>query len=308
MRILVTGGAGFLGYAVVQLLSDSGHRVTVLDRLLDRFAPSENLKLVEGDLVKASTLDDCFSEIPDAIVHLAAVPGGTAEQDPQLSFDVNVKATLDLFTRASSEIHKPRIVYTSTIAVLGDPLPAEGVNDATQLLPRLNYGMHKVMAETVLGTMSRRGEIDGVGVRLPGIVARPKGPSGMKSAFMSDIFHAINDEQPITLPVSEAATLWLMSVETCAKNIVHAVTLDSSNMPQNRVVTLPAIRTRIDELVDAIKIHCGRKSVKIDFEPDKGLEKAFGSHPNLSTQNALRAGFENDGSLERLVANVVAEI
>lgn len=303
MRVLVTGAGGFIGQAVVEMLLSNGKSVIALDRALSVFETKDGLTLIEGDLVDQSMIDACFNAHPDACIHLAAVPGGTAEQDPMLSLRVNVEATTALMSRMSSSGPVPRFVYASSIAVFGEPLPEAGVDDQTPLRPKLFYGVHKLMAELSLATFSRRGELDGVGLRLPGIVARPEGPSGMKSAFMSNIFHALKAGKDITLPVSREASLWLMSVQTCARNLVDALTLDANSLPENRIVTLPALRIGMTELVDQICTHLGTSSEGVFYAPDPGLEAAFGTHPPLIAAAAKRAGLRGDQSAAELVEN-----
>lgn len=90
--------------------------------------------------------------------------------------------------------------------MFGDPLPAM-VDDQTPLSPKMIYGGHMAMMEHAVAMFSNRGLIDGVTVRLPGILARPKGPSGMKSAFMSDLFHALKAGEAFACPVSAAGTI-----------------------------------------------------------------------------------------------------
>lgn len=308
MKVLVTGAGGFVGRHAVHRLLSEGTSVVALDRDLSALAGDGTIDTIEGDLDNEACLAEAFDRGAQAVVHLAAVPGGAAEGDANLSFQVNVDATLRLMRMAATRLERPRFVFSSTIAVFGDPLPAGGVDDATPLRPKLNYGMHKLMIETALATMTRRGEIDGVGMRLPGIIARPPGAAGMKSAFMSDVFHALLAGEAMTLPVSPEAQLWLMSVEQCAANIQHALTMDSGRMPENRVVTLPALRVGMQELAQAAAAACGAGTTRLDYAPDAGLEAAFGAHPPLSTQAADKAGFAHDGSVEKLVTNAIATI
>ena len=305
MAILVTGAGGFIGRRVVAMLLAQDNSVVAFDRVLQGFVPHHGLTLVEGDLVETAAIDACFEAKPSACIHLAAVPGGTAEQDPMLSLRVNVEGTVALMNRLAATNVAPRFVYASSIAVYGDPLPPEGVDDETPLRPKLYYGAHKLMAEAALATLSRRGELDGVGLRLPGIVARPKGPSGMKSAFMSDIFHALRSGEDIALPVSREATLWLMSVQTCADNLIKALSLDSNQMPENRVVTLPALQVNMADLVAQICAHLQTNSDGVSYIPDPRLEAAFGTNPPLKAISAERAGLFGDRSTALLVENVL---
>ena len=305
MTILVTGAGGFIGRTLVEMLLAQDKSVVAFDRVLEDFPARDGLTLIEGDLVSSAAMDACFEAKPNACIHLAAVPGGTAEQDPMLSLRVNVEGTIALMTRLAASNVVPRFVYASSIAVYGDPLPEAGVDDQTPLRPKLYYGMHKLMAEQALATLSRRGEIDGVGLRLPGIVARPKGPSGMKSAFMSDIFHSLKSGESITLPVSQEATLWLMSVKTCARNLIAALTLNRSKMPENCVVTLPALKVQMTELVTQICAHLDTRADGVRYAPDPGLEAAFGTHPDLNASAAERAGLVGEKSAAQLVSNVL---
>lgn len=127
----------------------------------------------------------------------------------------------------------------------------------------------------------------------------------MKSAFMSDIFHALRRGEPYTLPVSAQAQLWLMSVAQCARNLMHAVTLDSKLMPDSRAVTLPALRVSMAALAEAIATVTHADLTKISYAPDAVLEAAFGAHPPLATPAAEQVGLARDGSVEMLVQNAL---
>jgi nucleoside-diphosphate-sugar epimerase len=197
------------------------------------------------------------------------------------------------------------VVYASSIAVFGDPLPAGGVDDATPLAPKMVYGGHKAMMETAVSMMHHRGEITGISVRLPGILARPKGPSGMKSAFMSDLFHALRAGEAFICPVSEGATIWAQSVKQCAINLEHSLSMDAALMPVTRVVTLPAQRITMGALAAEIAKQVGASTDLVSYAPDAALEAGFGAQPPLATPAAEKAGFAHDGDLATLVANAL---
>ena len=158
------------------------------------------------------------------------------------------------------------------------------------------------MMEHAVAMFSNRGLIDGVSVRLPGILARPKGPSGMKSAFMSDLFHALKAGEAFTCPVSAQGTIWAQSVRQCARNFLHALTLDSALLPPTRAVTLPALRMTMGDLAREIARQCAVSDQLVTYVPDEPLEAAFASLPPLATPGAERAGFADDAELATLVA------
>lgn len=306
MDVIVTGAGGFVGRELVSGLLADGHCVTGLDT--QAAGIPVGARAIAGDLGDKAIRAEALAQGCDALVHLATVPGGAAEADPAASRRINIDAMYDLLEEVAAAGDCPRVVYASSIAVYGDPLPAGGVDDATPLSPRMIYGGHKAMMETAVCMLSNRGAIDGVSVRLPGILARPKGPSGMKSAFMSDLFHALKAGEPFTCPVSPGATIWAESVARCAANFRHALTMDSTLMPRTRVVTLPALCIRMEDLAAEIAGQCGTSTDLVTYAPDSALEAAFGSHPPLSTPAAEHAGFAHDRTTANLVKSALESL
>lgn len=306
MTIIVTGAGGFVGRQLVQRLLAAGHDVVGMDSMAGSIAPGA--RAVAGDIASPAVRADALRDGCSAIIHLATVPGGAAEADPAASRRINIDAMYDLLDEARAAGNRPRIVYASSIAVFGDPLPVSGVDDQTPLAPRMVYGGHKAMMEIAVAMMHHRGEIEGISVRLPGILARPKGPSGMKSAFMSDLFHALRANEPFVCPVSQGATIWAQSVARCADNLVHALTMDAALMPATRVVTLPAQRITMGDLAAEIARQCSVSTDLVSYRPNPALEAAFGANPPLATPAAERAGFAHDGDPATLVANALSVI
>ncbi len=306
MTILVTGAGGFVGRQLVSRLLTKGCAVTGIDTHTD--AIPVGARAIVGDLADSAVRAAALADGCTALVHLATVPGGAAEADPAASRRINIDAMYDLLLESSAVNPGLRVVYASSIAVFGDPLPANGVDDATPLSPKMIYGGHKAMMEDAVAMLSNRGMIDGVTIRLPGILARPKGPSGMKSAFMSNLFHALRAGEAFTCPVSASGMIWAQSVARCAANFAHALTLDSGLMPPTRAVTLPAQRVSMGELAAEIARQCAVSPDLVTYVPDAALEAAFAAQPPLATPAAERAGFAHDGNLATLVASALATL
>ncbi|MFT4077599.1 MAG: NAD-dependent epimerase/dehydratase family protein [Asticcacaulis sp.] len=302
MRLLITGAGGFVGRALVrQILAENAPtQLILLDRALPDLPNDPRILAIAGDLMDKSVRDRAMAGGIDAMIHMATIPGGAAEADRALSRRINIDASLDLFDAAAAGGNRPRIVFTSTIAVLPAPPPAH-IDDATALEPFLSYGAHKLMCETYLADLHRRGEVEAVSVRLPGILARPKGPSGMKSAFISDMFHAALADEPFTCPTSPDGHIWAMSVEQVSRNLRHALSVKADLLPPSRAVTLPALRFSMGELAQAL-------DAKVTFAPDPILEQQFAAQPPLTTAAADRAGFQHDNDLTTLVRRALAEI
>ncbi len=306
MKVVVTGAGGFVGRRLVERLVARGDVVTGLDTYAGGIPAGA--RAVAGDLGDSSVRAQALEDGCDALIHLATVPGGAAEADPAASRRINIDAMYDLLEEAAAAGSCPRVVYASSIAVLGEHLPRTGVDDATPLSPQLVYGGHKAMMEVAAVLLSNRGAIDAVSVRLPGILARPKGPSGMKSAFMSDLFHALKAGEPFTCPVSPGATIWAQSVDCCAANFVHALTLDTTLLPPTRAVTLPALVIGMADLAAEIARQCGTDANLVTYQPDAALEAAFGAYPPLGTPAAEHAGFAHDRTTAKLVASALATL
>lgn len=293
LRVLVTGAAGFVGRTVVARLRDSV-QVTGVDAVA---APGVD---VHGDLADSATLSRCFAQPVDAVLHLATWPGGAAEREPGRAWHVNMDAARLLVDAAAAQGHRPRFIFSSSIAVYGDPLP-ERIDDATPLAPTLLYGAHKAMMEIWLDNQTRRGAINALSLRLPGVVARPRASTALRSAFLSDLFHALAADEPITLPVSPDATTALQSVQCIAQNLVHALQCNATG-----AMNLPAQVMRIGDLVDAVARATGSSASRVSWDPDPVIEAQFGRVPPLHAPRAMAAGFRADEGLEGLVAAALA--
>jgi hypothetical protein len=262
--------------------------------------------VVAGDLGDAAVRAAALGAGVDAVIHLATVPGGAAEADPAASRRINVDAMYDLLLEATA-LGRPRFVYASSIAVYGDPLPAQ-VDDATPLSPKMIYGAHKAMMEHAVALFTNRGAIEGVTVRLPGILARPKGPSGMKSAFMSNLFHALNAWGGVRLPG--------LGRRDDLGAIGGGLRRQFPACPHARYRVAAADLCRHAARVardDGRSCHRSGAAMRasadlVRYEPDAALEAAFGAQPPLQTPAAERAGFAHDGNLARLVESALATL
>ena len=302
MKVVITGANGFVGQELAKRLLSECDGVTQLTLVDIAFAgelADPRIRYVKGNLQEESVRQQALDGGVDGVVHLAAVPGGAAEQNYPLSKSVNVDATLDLMLESSEAGECPVFIYASSIAVFGAPLPDE-INDSTQPRPAMIYGTHKLMMELALADFSRRKKLQGLSLRLPGIVPRPRAPSGMKAAFMSNVFHALAAGERFESPVSKDATMWLMSVKKVAENLQKALFSSFENVPGHRVVTLPVVRVSMGGLCNEIQAYTATGG-DVTFSPDMLLEAQFGSLPPLTAPLASALGFKSDGDVKELV-------
>jgi D-erythronate 2-dehydrogenase len=309
VRVLATGASGFVGSVLAAHLAREGRvagRAIESLALLDRdIAPLTHIETLQGDVADSVTLARIADFAPDVVFHLAAVPGGAAEADYALGRRVNLDATLALFETLAGLRKQVVVVYASTIAVYGSNLP-DPVTPSTPLNPALTYGAHKLACETLLADFTRRGLLDGRSLRLPGIVARPRGAGGgLKSAFMSELLHALAAGDAFTCPVSPGATAWWMSAQCCAENLVHAAGMDVRRADARRAWPLPVLRASIEQVV-AASASVFERSSRISYETDESLEAVFGRYPRLDDAEARSLGLRCDGDVQVLLRRAVA--
>jgi nucleoside-diphosphate-sugar epimerase len=321
LNVLITGADGFVGRALVaRVLADGAALNAPLDQLIlvDRQfgLPHEDKRLKPivgsfGDVaVLRDALADGLADGVDVAFHLASIPGGAAERDYELGQRVNVHDTFALFEALRKQAAPPTlptVVFASSIAVYGSPMPAR-VDATTPATPTLSYGAQKLMGEIALQDLSRRGDLDGRALRLPGIVARPLQPSGLISAFMSDIIRRLAAGQPFTCPVSPNAVAWWMSATCCVDNLLHAARLPASQLNGQRTWQLPALRFTMGELVQTLATLFGADRLElVRYEPNEQIEASFGRYPPLDASLSEAVGFHHDGDIESLVRNALAD-
>lgn len=315
MRVMITGANGFVGRSLVQRLLQDGElrgrgisALILLDQELQGFGDDPRLRRHCGSLTDAPLVRRALADGVDTVFHLVSVPGGAAEQHYALGYQVNLLASLELFEQLRALSSVPVLVYASSVAVYGGDLPKR-MDEGAKLRPELSYGAHKLMVETALNDLARRGEVDGRAVRLPGIVARPRQPNGLRSAFMSDLLHAFAEGDAYVCPVSAEATAWWMSVQRCVDNLLHAAELNSALLEGPRVWQLPLLHLSIRQVIDALANTYGEdRRALISFEPDPGLEALFGRYPPMRTPQAQALGFRHDGSVAALIRHSLSPL
>ena len=304
MNVVVTGADGFIGRALCARLIALGHSVAGTDHSGD--APPGASTWHVGDIADPSFARGVITPNTQAVVHLAGIVSGAAEVNFDLGMRVNLEGLRNVLNACRALPAPPRFAYSSSIAVYGVPLPAT-IDDTTLAVPTLSYGAQKLIGEQLINDYSRRGFINGVALRLPGIVVRPPMGNGALSAFNSDIIREPLAGRPITAPVSADATFWILSLAHCVDNFIHALTMDTRALGQQRALLSPAIAVSVRELLDTMSAVAGRDVwPNVSFAPSPDIEPMFGRWPaRFTAERARGMGFNVDRSLRDLIQAIV---
>jgi nucleoside-diphosphate-sugar epimerase len=313
MRVLVTGAAGMLGRKLVQRLvgdpAPGSDRITEL--VLVDIAPGAaidvgevGLEMVVADISEPGVARRVLSGLPDLIFDLAAVVSGEAEDDFVKGYRVNLDATKTLFDaiRAVGGGYRPRLVFSSSIAVFGPPFP-DVIGDEQPLTPATSYGTQKAIAELLLADYSRRGAFDGIGIRLPTICVRPGAPNLAASGFFSNIVREPLNGRAAVLPVSEDVRHWFASPRAAVEFLLHAATLDTTALGRRRSLTMPGVTATVGDQIEALRGAGGDRAVSlISRRPDERIAGMVAGWPRaFDTQRANALGFRAEQSFDEIV-------
>jgi len=319
VHILITGAAGMIGRKLTERLGGDGElNGQQIDKLtlVDVVAPqppadfAAKIATVAADLAAPATAASAIAARPDVIFHLAGVVSGEAELDFDKGYRVNLDGTRALLEaiRAVGDGYRPRLVYTSSIAVFGAPFP-DLIPDDFHLTPLTSYGTQKAIGEALLADYTRRGFCDGVGIRLPSIVVRPGKPNKAASGFFSGIIREPLAGLEAVLPVPDDVRHWVASPRAAVGFLVHAAEMDTAPLGARRALTMPGLSATIAEQIEALRKVGGDKAVKlIRREPDTVISNMVAGWPRaFDAKRALALGFRPDASFDDIVRIHVEE-
>lgn len=303
MKTVIIGAGGFVGNRLAEIMlaeTASLGALVLVDQVLPKISPDPRVTMFAGDFSDPALVERA-TDGADNVILLAAILGGAAENNYALARRVNVDATLTLFEHLRDCNPKTRVVFASTIAVYGKPMP-DMVNDETPTAPAMIYGAQKLMMEVALTNFATRGWLDGLSLRPAGVMARDGADARLKSAFMSRVFYAVMRGHDIELPVHPHSRTWLTSVDAVARNFAHGATLPSDRLGKTRAFTLPALCLTFEELVAALYRRFPESRSRVTYRPDADTVALFGSYPPLRTDGADALGFIRDRDADDLVA------
>jgi D-erythronate 2-dehydrogenase len=315
LNVLITGGAGFLGMRLARALCEldglstsdgeqqSIEKIMLFDHVsADLRGQDKRIQSVVGDVSDQDQIAHAIGDGVHSIFHLAAVVSGQAEQDFDLGMRVNVDASRWLLEAARKTGRKPRVIFTSSVAVYGGPLPAI-VTDETALLPQSSYGAQKAIGELLLQDYSRKGYVDGRVARLPTITVRPGKPNQAASSFVSSIIREPLSGEPAICPVKPETPIWISSPETAIQNLIRLHEVPEDLLGHHRVVNLPGLSVTAQQMVDALGASLGADYVKqVEWRFEQRIQNIVGTWPQAwDAARARSLGMVGDESFEQVI-------
>ncbi|MEE9314243.1 MAG: D-erythronate dehydrogenase [Rhizobiaceae bacterium] len=312
MKILVLGAAGMIGRKLIERLLDDGRlrgktitHIHGFDVVESKIATTGDLSITTsaGDVSDAAVVDALVAERPDVIFHLAAIVSGEAEADFDKGYRINLKGTqnlLDAIVAHSS--YYPRLVYASSIAVFGAPFP-EFVEDDFHLTPLTSYGTQKAIGEMLLADFTRKGHMDGVGIRLPTVVVRPGKPNAAASGFFSNIIREPLVGEKAILPVSDDVMHWVASPRSAIGFCIRAAEIAGDEIGSRRSLTMPGLAITVGEMVEALERVAGAKVASlIERKKDETISGIVADWPRqFKTKRAEGLGFTSEKTFDAII-------
>src|SRR5271170_5654022 len=317
MKVLIIGAAGMIGRKLTaRLVRDgklAGKSITNA-HLVDVVAPQPpanapfTVTLDAFDIAASYVASKLVAPRPDVIFLLASVVSGEAEADFDKGYAINVGGTHALFEAIRREqalsdgAYRPRLVFTSSIAVFGAPFP-EKIGDEFIAAPLTSYGTQKAICELLLADYSRRGFFDGIGLRLPTICVRPGAPNKAASGFFSGIIREPLAGKEAILPVGDDVRHWHASPRAAVEFLLHAAELDLSRLGARRSLNLPGVSVTVGEQIEALSAIAGDKTASlIRREPDETIARIVaGWARDFDPARAKSLGFHADANFSAII-------
>jgi len=319
MRIVITGGAGFLGsrlarklLALGTLTDARGERRPIRSLvLLDVVPPAladPRVTAVTGDLADPAVIARAVTDDTDSVFHLAAVVSGQAEADFDVGMRVNLDATRTLLERCRRLPAPPKFVFTSSLAVFGGPLP-DPVPDTAPVTPQASYGAQKAIGELLVYDMTRKGFIDGRSLRLPTVTVRPGKPNRAASSFASGIVREPLAGVDAPCPVAPTTRMWVQSPRAVVENLVIGHEAPASAFTYSRSINVPGISVAVGDMVAALRKVAGdavAERVKWSFDP--AIDRIVSTWPaRFAPELGPALGMRADADFESIVRAYIAD-
>lgn len=323
MKVMVTGGAGFVGARLAQALLARGRLAgRPIERIViaDQAAPPP--ALVADPRIDARTgpllaqVDALKEEAFDGVFHLASAVSGECEADFDLGLRSNLDSTRALLDALRARVlagHAPaRLVFSSSVAVFGpdgDRPIADPVADDTRPTPQTSYGTHKLVCEHLIADWTRKGFVDGRSARLMTVAVRPGRPNGAASSFFSGIIREPLAGETAICPVDDTVSHPLTSVRATVEGLIAVYEADTAALGGRTALNLPAVNVTVRQMLDALEAVAGPAvRARVRFERDERIAGIVaGWARGASAERAARLGLRPEPDFETIVRQYIED-
>lgn len=253
MKVIITGGGGFLGSQLCQQLLQRGaltgpsgkpegiREIILFDAFFARPPSDPKVKQVTDDISdRAAVFAAVGADAATAIFHLASMVSGECEQRFDDALRVNLDGGRNVFEAARMAAGVPRVVFASSIACFGGEAMQNPNSDRTKLTPQTTYGMTKAICELLVNDYSRKGFFDGRSARLPTVIVRPGKPNAAASSWASGMFREPLAGEPCLLPVRRDQCHPMTGYRTVTESLIALHEAPPALFRDDRAIGLPA--------------------------------------------------------------------
>jgi D-erythronate 2-dehydrogenase len=324
MKVVITGGTGFLGRRLAarllelgELTGPSGERQTIDELVLfdqtvpgalpDRFG--ESTAVVAGDIADEDVVRGVIDRDDISVFHLASVVSAGGERDFDLAMRVNLDGGRHVLEACRARGGRPRLVFASSIAVFGGSAMPDRVGDLTKQVPQTTYGVTKAICELLVNDYSRKGFLDGRSARLPTVLIRPGAPNAAASGFASAVIREPLNGIDYVLPVRPETAMPSLGYRSVVDGIIALHELPGEALGEDRAVSLPSLRVTVADLIAALKRVAGDRPLgRISVEPDPAVEAICATWPQATVHDrALDLGLPSEHSIDEVIAYYIED-
>ncbi|KAI4741779.1 putative nucleoside-diphosphate-sugar epimerase [Aureobasidium sp. EXF-12298] len=313
-NIIITGAGGMIGPMLAKRLLNDGFHVVLTDlvqpQVPEGVAHPENATCLKGDICDPAFVQKLIQAAQplDAIFIFHGIMSAGSEANFDLSFKVNVRSVQDLVLALRQSAPRVRVVYSSSQAVFGQPLPKR-ITDATMPTPEGTYGAHKLSSEIFINDMHRKGFIDAFIVRFPTVIVRPGAPSNAAPSFLSGMIREPMHGEECVIPLTDRSyRTYVCSPSSTIENLVRVLGLKSDMLPPHqRAIVFPGVSATIQEMMDALAKYGGEDKLKLlREETNPVFERILRSWPeDFDPATPDRLGLIRDQKVEDLVKEYI---
>lgn len=318
MRVVITGGGGFLGSQLARRLLERGEltgpsgrpepirEMCLFDAAFRTTATDARVRQITGDMRDRDAVFALVgSEADVAIFHLASMVSGECEERFDDALAVNLGGGRNVFEAARAAQGRPRVVFASSIACFGGEARQEPNTDRTKLTPQTTYGMTKAMCELLVNDHSRKGHFDGRSARLPTVIVRPGKPNAAASSWASGMFREPLNGEACRLPVRRSQPHPMTGYRTVIESFIALHEVPESRLRDDRAIGLPAHRVTpelADQVLRQVATERGLKLGPIEDAFDARIQGIVDNWPtSVDGARAVALGLPQPPPLKRII-------